>query len=153
MAPCFMQGLFAALAEVMGADGHHHGVPGGQPCMLALLLALAAPWCASNRDASTGRAEGQSSHPSPAPHQPPGEEPQWEPFLTAFLPLQTCPCLCEHARPRQHAGYPRRPRSHTHNPWVMGDTKEVPRRWELGWGQEGQPGRAGSAATASFLSH
>lgn len=97
-------------------------------------------------------ASGRAEQP-PESCQPPSQEPQREPFLTAFASPRTCPRLCEHARPRQRTGYRRRPRSHTHNPRVTGDTKEVPRRWEPGRGQEGQPGRAGPAATASFLSH
>lgn len=150
-APCHMQGAFAALGEVMGDDQHHRGAGGGQPCVPALLLALSVLRCASNGDSSVGRAGGQSSLPSPASLL--AKSHSGSHFSLPFFSPQTCPCLCECARLRQRAGYPRGPRSHTHNPWVTGDTKEVPHCWEPGRGQEGQPGRAGSAAAASFLSH
>lgn len=39
--------------------------------------------------------------------------------LQTSPPPQSCSRLCE------HTGYPGRPRSHTHNPWVSGGTKEL----------------------------
>lgn len=131
----------------MGGDRCHHGVLGNIfVCQLCFW-----PWqhrgVLPTEMQARGGQEGRATSPA---LQPPGKEPQQEPFLTAIPSPQTCPRLCERPRPRQRR-VPAQPRSHTHNPRVTGDTKELPRCWEPGRGQEGRPGRAGSAAV--FLSH
>lgn len=129
----------------MGGDWCHHGVLGNIfTCQLCLW-----PWqhrgVLPTEVQAWGGQEGRATSPT---LQPPGKEPQQEPFLTAVPSPQTCPRLCERPRPRQRR-VPAQPRSHTHNPRVTGDTKELPHCWEPGRGQEGW--RAELAPPPSFF--
>lgn len=56
-------------------------------------------------------------------------------FLQVFSPRKTFYCLCESTGPAAACGVPSGPRSHTHNPWVTGGTKELSRCWEPRSGQ------------------
>lgn len=88
MGPCFMRGLFAALAEVMGADRHHHGVPGDSPaCRLCFW-----PW--QHRGAlptemqARGKWEGRAATPALRPTSLPAKSLSGSHFSLRFFPCR-----------------------------------------------------------------
>lgn len=88
---------------------------------------------------------GQEGHPPPQPctQQPPS---QTHSRSHSFLPASPSPQLC----PGLVSTGCQWPRSHTHNPWVMADKRRCC-CWEPGWGQPGQPGRAGEKEKLPLL--